>query len=160
MITLNLLRKSCRDCKKEIRMHEFPIQIRTRSGRTCRCWPCTLVLNNFYRQRNSQSSNAQRTEYCRRLRIRVIEKLGGHCVQCGFADPRALQIDHVHNDGCADPRRIKRQVVAFRMAVLRDTDGRYQLLCANCNTIKAYEFRETLKNRAWANARDAVVRTN
>src|SRR5881394_22666 len=35
----------------------------------------------------------------RELRARALAFLGGRCVQCGFDDARALQIDHVHGGG-------------------------------------------------------------
>lgn len=82
-----------------------------------------------------------RRRYVQRLRERILEKYGGVCAICGFSDHRALQVDHVDNDGCKDPYRKGRRRTAFMQAVLRDTSGRFQLLCANCNTIKAHEYR-------------------
>ena len=73
------------------------------------------------------------------LRVWALEKLGGRC-PCGFADARALHIDHVANDGSA--HRVTTRVRgrrAFLHEVIEDTTGRFQILCANCNTIKEAE---------------------
>lgn len=72
-----------------------------------------------------------------RIRRRLLDAMGGKCVQCEFADWRALQIDHVNGDGRADPRRYGSRN-NYAKVVLADRD-KYQLLCANCNWIKRYE---------------------
>jgi len=99
------------------------------------------------------------------LRQQVLEKLGGRCmnpnclVPGGCTDPRALQLDHVNNDGAAERREynIKKgpkggqgegcgfnRTRPIYAAALEDTEGRYQLLCANCNVIKAYEHKHAV----------------
>lgn len=71
-----------------------------------------------------------------RARSAVLEVLGGVCVRCGFDDPRALQIDHVNGGGKADRRcRGSRKLYS---AIVAGEPG-FQLLCANCNTIKRVE---------------------
>lgn len=66
------------------------------------------------------------------------------CVRCGFADDhRALQIDHVNNDGAAHRRQLgfgRGGGIWFyrRLRRLGFPPG-YQTLCANCNTIKDWE---------------------
>lgn len=84
------------------------------------------VAEGYYRKLNRQ----KRTE--------VLSLLGGKCVECGFSDHRALHVDHVNNDGYEDRKKLK-SVYQRYMAVMGDTEGRYQLLCANCNFIKKYE---------------------
>lgn len=75
------------------------------------------------------------------LRDAVLEKHGRRCARCDFRDARALQIDHVHNDGAQERRNGTTSVIVYLQRVLGDTDGRYQILCANCNTIKEHERR-------------------
>ena len=66
------------------------------------------------------------------------------CVRCGFSDVRALVIDHVNGGG-----RQEREVT-FKGAMYKYykhvqeniATGKYQLLCANCNTIKLFEEKE------------------
>ena len=82
-----------------------------------------------------------RGHYARR-RQAALEKLGGKCAGCGWTDVRALQIDHVHSDGHSD-RKLHAGAAFFKYVVeVGYATGRYQVLCANCNCIKAYELLE------------------
>jgi hypothetical protein len=80
------------------------------------------------------------TEYNHRLRAAALDFLGNRCVQCGFTDARALQIDHIHGGGARERREGKSPRDIYRK-VLAGEPG-YQLLCANCNWIKRYENEE------------------
>ena len=76
-------------------------------------------------------------ERCRVLRQRVIEAYGGRCVECGFDDWRALQVDHVHGQG---RRSEPKSPTSYAYKLLREREsGNYRLICANCNWIKRYE---------------------
>ncbi|HMG18727.1 MAG TPA: hypothetical protein VK573_08385 [Gemmatimonadales bacterium] len=67
----------------------------------------------------------------------MLDALGGKCVKCGFADWRALQVDHVKGGGRQDRGRTGNRNQWFKIVMAaRD---KYQLLCANCNWIKRYE---------------------
>jgi hypothetical protein len=55
----------------------------------------------------------------------------------GCTDQRCLQVDHVQGDGHIERKENKGgDTAALYGRVLKDTDNRYQLLCANCNWIK------------------------
>lgn len=80
-------------------------------------------------------------------RMQVIQKFGGKCMTCGFSDWRALQIDHINGGGIKEFRDLyqmgkSRSRKYYYKALLTDTSGKYQLLCANCNWIKKYERNE------------------
>lgn len=76
----------------------------------------------------------------RALRHEILRVLGGECIRCGFADWRALQVDHVKGGGRLDRQRFANKS-AFLRVVMKERD-KYQLLCANCNWIKRYEQNE------------------
>ena len=81
---------------------------------------------------------AQRTREREReaeARRRVLMELGPVCVQCGFSDVRALQVDHVNGGGAKD-RRMKGQRRYWSRVGEEIGSGKYQVLCANCNCIK------------------------
>lgn len=80
-------------------------------------------------------------DYMRGVREEAMMKLGRRCARCGFDDPRALQIDHVNSDGFAE---LRGQFSGYKYLkkVIADTDGRYQILCANCNWIKRHDRQE------------------
>ena len=93
---------------------------------------------------------SQSTEKQRELRERIMEKLGGRCVRCGFDDRRALQIDHVRGSGRKDYAYNSGRWgggMSYYYRVLKDETGKYQLLCANCNQIKRLEEKEALGMR-------------
>jgi Zn-finger protein len=76
-------------------------------------------------------------------RQKMITILGGKCVKCGFADIRALQIDHVNGGGCKEFKEDGFVRTNYHNKVMEDKSGSYQLLCANCNWIKRHENDET-----------------
>jgi 5-methylcytosine-specific restriction endonuclease McrA len=77
-------------------------------------------------------------EYKQGLRVQAIAVLGGACCKCGFTDIRALEIDHINNDGCLD--RKKRTRYSMWASIIKGASvGEFQLLCANCHQIKSYE---------------------
>lgn len=74
-----------------------------------------------------------------RLRLQVVEKLGGQCAKCGFStDPRVLQIKH--NNG--DKAYLSQNRFGFFLELLEKGDlGEYTLLCANCRFGEMYDKR-------------------
>jgi hypothetical protein len=78
--------------------------------------------------------------YWAKRKAEAQQLLGGVCCECGFADPRALQIDHIDGKGhlvkCPGGKR-------YQWAAIRDiyagNTANYQLLCANCHAIKTWE---------------------
>lgn len=81
-----------------------------------------------------------------RARIEAIGRLGGKCARCGYReDVRALQIDHINNDGFKDRRGA---YALFRSIVVNGSQGLYQVLCANCNWIKHLEFKKASRGKA------------
>lgn len=83
------------------------------------------------------------TKRQRGLLQQIHEKYGPRCKRCGFdEDVRVLQIDHVHGGGSSEIRGGRGAGLAYYYRVLRDTTGKYQLLCANCNKIKRHENKE------------------
>jgi 5-methylcytosine-specific restriction endonuclease McrA len=86
-----------------------------------------------------------RNEYRRRwqqvIRLRVIDLLGGKCVECGYTkDARALQIDHIYSDARVD--KVKKGTSYYYHVLNNLSSGRYQVLCANCNVIKRADRHE------------------
>lgn len=74
----------------------------------------------------------------------IYRLLGSKCAHCGFADPRAFQIDHVNGGGTKEKRKYQR-AYTYYMHILNEIKSGskdYQLLCANCNLIKVIENNE------------------
>jgi hypothetical protein len=76
-------------------------------------------------------------------RIKVINYLGGKCVNCGFdKDFRALVLDHIHGDGKEDRKQKGSRLYRYYSSHLSDTQSKLQVLCANCNLIKSFDNKE------------------
>lgn len=75
------------------------------------------------------------------LKNQVYDKLGHVCCRCGFSDKRALQIDHVNGGGNRELKEVRNNAT-YLQKVIKDTEGTYQILCANCNWIKRFERNE------------------
>ena len=88
----------------------------------------------YWRAYNNQRNYGKRQE--------LIRFLGGKCIKCGFSDYRALQIDHLNGGGHKEIRDLGHYQM-YKRVYAHPED--YQLLCANCNSIKRYE------NNEWAN---------
>ena len=72
----------------------------------------------------------------------MIDLLGGVCRVCGFDDQRALQFDHVHGDGKKDKTDNRHGYSTYVLKSIMAKEGKFQLLCANCNWIKRAENHE------------------
>lgn len=85
-------------------------------------------------------------------RERVLLFFGECCCKCGFADKRALHLDHINGDGYLETSDSRRrwtiiQVWQWVQKFPEEALKKYQLLCANCNSIKAYEQHEWTQNK-------------
>ena len=84
--------------------------------------------------------------YAEKLRRELLTLAGGKCIRCGFDDWRALQLDHVKGDGYKYRKKQRhlaldsKRRVAEKLELIRKK--KLQVLCANCNWIKAREQRE------------------
>jgi len=100
-----------------------------------------------YPDSNTQSLEGLRNKrYRHRLRLRVLELLGGKCCSCGCIDTRVLQIDHIHGGGLKEFTFKFKKDYYKRLRYYKDNVSKLrdkiQLLCATCNWIKKQENRE------------------
>jgi hypothetical protein len=78
------------------------------------------------------------------LRQAIFDLLGAECARCGFADLRALTIDHINGKGTQE-RKAARSMDAYYRNILAVGGEGYQVLCANCNQIKRHENKESTR---------------
>ena len=160
-VRLNLIRsqKACCTCGNLKPLARFSMRPDKRS-RMSECLDCSSERSKDWYYDNTERALA--SNRINILRKQVVLKLGCRCanplclIPGGCTDVRALQIDHVNNDGAAErkmlggelgPKGGQRPLPQSKMAAiyalaLEDVDGRYQLLCANCNVIKEHERRQ------------------
>lgn len=131
--------KHCGRCKETLPIAEFVVNTARGDGLSGYCRACMNEVNQESR---------------RDLRTRVENHLGGRCcnpncaVPGGMKDPRALQIDHIEGNGRED-RLLVGQADNFLRAVLKAPPGKYQLLCANCNSIRRVELKQVKGKRVY-----------
>lgn len=145
--------KFCARCRQTKSVADFFKNRSTYDGLGGYCKLCSKRTVDACRKKNPANATATRLRWMDRLRERVLQKLGGVCRKCGFSDHRALQIDHVYNDGFKQRDARGKLLVGralFLKEVLLDTQGRFQLLCANHNMIKEYELRKSDPRRSSA----------
>jgi len=95
--------------------------------------------------KNHEREKTKNREAAKKARKEIIAHMGGCCTKCGFDDWRALQADHVNDDGAQDRKKRGHTPHALLRDIKQHKD-KYQLLCANCNWIKRYENREDFWN--------------
>lgn len=95
-----------------------------------------------YYQRNSVAILERARKKWLDIKTEVFRLLGDKCVRCGFMDIRALQIDHVNGGGLKEKRGTPKSYYMLVLKSIERGEQKYQLLCANCNWIKAYENHE------------------
>ena|ERR1035437_270351 len=132
-------------------MKESPAPSRKRNVEKDRAYQKNYYAKNKVaigiRNRPAAASWARKQR--RRTRDAALSALGGKCIRCGFADSRALQIDHVWGGGLAELRVFGQHQSGYygrggylEHVIQEVHSGKYQLLCANCNWIKRSELRE------------------
>lgn len=103
-----------------------------------------IVKKKKYWLKIKDKKNPENKKKNRDIRRKVLELLGGKCVHCGFSNPRALQIDHIQNNGAIERKNCKVEQLYRKILKMnkKDWETEYQLLCANCNYIKKFMFEE------------------
>ena len=105
------------------------------------CSNCNQIKRHISGHLSKERGIRPTTMYTKKRPEKLFEILGGKkCVKCGFDDQRALQFDHIHDDGATE--RKKRKTTALSYYYYTDNPSiakkRIQVLCANCNRIKGY----------------------
>jgi hypothetical protein len=98
--------------------------------------------NKEYYAQHREIRKRNNKEYYRKLRIATLELLDNKCCKCGFNDIRALQVDHINGGGSKEKKSITCVYWKYVINSILKEEGRYQLLCANCNWIKRVEEKE------------------
>jgi len=133
--------KVCAVCKIEKPFSEFHKDKKSKDNRSWDCKSCKAEYMRNYQKRNRDKLNKKRNLYNRKIRQKILKKLRGKCIRCGFDDWRALQIDHIKGKGNKEREKFPR--LGFYRYLLKMSENelfeKYQLLCSNCNWIKRWE---------------------
>lgn len=113
--------------------------VRSRPLDTCVHYDLHLEKHEASQLRRAES-DIQRVSRWKR-RIRVLEKLGGKCADCGTTDVRLLQINHKDGNGHQERLRMIDRGTVMEAEIdngNRSTED-LDLRCANCNILYEYE---------------------
>ena len=159
--------KKCYKCRKNKSLDEFHHKRSSKDGHTDICKECKSDYMKVRHKKNAPRLREQKRDYRKRnfieitkrdlvykkeqrqqIKVEIFNVAGNKCAKCGFSDWRAFHIDHVKGGGRADrkgihPFKYLRQVLES----LKKGEGKYQILCANCNSIKMYEQNEHGKKK-------------
>jgi len=106
-----------------------------------------LSRHQIYYRHNHKSREYQLAKD-RNIHTSVINLLGGKCTHCGFdKDVRALTLDHKNSDGSEDRKKNGSKIARYYILHPEEARERLQVLCANCNKIKAIDKKEHYRSR-------------
>ena len=128
--------KLCGKCKRLKDEKEFYFRT-SRCLYESPCLQCRAGTSRDYYLKNKDRVEEKQREWYHDVRRRAIKELGGPaCINCGFDNVDALQIDHVHGGGYLERGKYAMSTIYRRIADGEVNLDDYQILCANCNTIK------------------------
>jgi hypothetical protein len=139
----------CTKCGEERPIEDFTFKSIAKGIRHTRCRDCTREAvrehyqahQSYYvrkaRERNAEIVAAQREWIMNYLELH-------HCVDCGEADPRCLDFDHVRGKKRCD---ISKMVGDYGWAAIEEEIAKCEVRCANCHRKRTVERREAA--RSW-----------
>lgn len=101
-----------------------------------------------YKKNNLPAIRAIERRCYDKLRLEAVIAYGGKC-SCGFDDARALQIDHVNDDGAEQRKSGLKGIRFYRWLKKNKFPVGFQILCANCNWIKEIDRRASCQMKKY-----------
>jgi len=102
----------------------------------------------LYYLKNKKEIDIYRKDWLKNIkkqrRNEIIRLLGNKCIICGYKG-LALQIDHINGGGRREFLKCSKRPARYYKKILESikrNEGKYQLLCANCNWEKRYKNNE------------------
>ena len=103
---------------------------------------CTKIRLRENRRRQTLEYKDKTKEKRKKLRQKVLAKLGNMCICCGETTFEFLAIDHINGGGRQERLKANRGSEGWSYYILAQTDEdikhKYQVLCHNCNAAKGY----------------------
>ena len=135
------MEKTCTKCKCVKPLTAFSKNKNYSDGYAIYCKPCRVVLNRQQFLKNPDTQRAYSRKWNRVQKQKVFEHYCDgdiKCAKCGFADMRALSLDHVEGGGNKHRKSLKQSHI-YRWIVNNGFPTGYQILCMNCQFIKRVE---------------------
>lgn len=143
--------KTCSCCKAVKPLSEYNKHGSTKDRLQTECKTCHNERRQVARKAKLGCYATERERYrdshlmaCRKTYYKAKRQVfehycpdGPRCAICGFADSRALSLDHINGDG-AEHRRTLKGVNLYRWVVRNNFPSNFQVLCMNCQWIKRH----------------------
>jgi hypothetical protein len=91
-----------------------------------------------WQRRNPEKVAIMAKRARRKLKEIIFKHYGSKCACCGESQYEFLTIDHINGGGNKDRRKISKMRGSFFWIKQNNYPDDLQILCANCNTAKAY----------------------
>jgi hypothetical protein len=137
------MNKICPGCGEEREVEQdFKWKYKNRGIRQTRCRYCQSLVNKRHYKNNKQL-------YLDRVRVREVQvvennhrKLASYllyhpCVNCGCADVRVLEFDHIYGEKLGDISRMVGE--GFCWATIETEIAKCEVSCVNCHRIRTNE---------------------
>lgn len=111
-------------------------------------WEYAQKYRAAHREQILQERRNWAKEWREKLRIEILSHYSQgrlKCRRCGFADLRALCIDHANGDGWSQRKQIKPERF-YKWLKDNNFPNDYQVLCHNCNWLKKIENGEDVRH--------------
>lgn len=139
--------KHCRKCDSAKSLIEFRMNYDSRLGKKyidSYCKSCRYLISKEWKKSNPKKAAKNTRDTNLRRKIAIMSHYSGldkpECKYCGYSDLRALCLDHIHNDGYKN----RMSGTKFYLWIKENEyPTGFQVLCANCNLIKAIECRRS-----------------
>jgi hypothetical protein len=136
--------KRCGRCKVIKNKSDFALNKSKKDGLQALCRECKKISQRKYYAANKQSyrdtNNKSRRERILRNRKYVLGVLSSsRCMDCGEADVRVLEFDHVRGDKVAGVGRMVYD--ALPLSKIKEEIKKCEVRCCNCHRIVTYERR-------------------
>lgn len=136
----------CPKCKQTKPVDAFTKSANRKTKYHGHCKACKAVFAKEWARNNREAVNARARDYGQRMRAKLLEEYGGKCACCGETEPKFIALDHVNGGGTRQRYigkngRWTSSMKPIAIIVKREgypKDGRYQLLCHNCNSAKGF----------------------
>ncbi|TXH11892.1 MAG: hypothetical protein E6R04_00255 [Spirochaetes bacterium] len=134
--------KTCSNCKENKNLDLFGKKTNAKDGKQSRCLTCQREKvkehynnNKTYYKEKAKRRNSNHTKNVREYLLSVL--LENPCVDCGEADIRCLQFDHVRGNKVTEISNMVRRF--FPLEVIKLEIEKCEVRCANCHLKRTAE---------------------
>ena len=97
--------------------------------------PIKAARMRKYRRQDPEKYRQKNRDIIKARRNKLLDMYGHKCAVCGFADPIALTLDHINNNGNVERKAIGERGV-YKRAIEKYRPKEYRTLCMNCQFIE------------------------